>query len=51
MYVDEPAGSIKVDKLPVVWTVALAVCIIGIVLLGVVYSPWYNFITLAAMGL
>lgn len=51
MYVDQPAGSVKSGKLPMVWVVALGVCIFGVVLLGVVYSPWYNFISLAAAGL
>lgn len=51
MYVDQPAESIEVEKLPVVWAVALGVCIVGIVVLGVVYAPWYNFISLAAAGL
>jgi NADH-quinone oxidoreductase subunit N len=51
MYVDQPVESVKVKKLPAVWAVALAVCIIGIVLLGVVYSPLYNFIMLAAARL
>jgi len=50
MYVDQPLSSAKVDKLPLVWSVALTVCIIGIVLLGVVYTPWFNFISLAAAG-
>jgi len=51
MYVDQPAELLKSDKPPVVWAIALAVCIFGVVLLGVVYSPWYNFISLAAAGL
>ncbi len=51
MYVDQPVGSLKVDKLPAIWAAALAVCIIGVVLLGVVFAPFYNFISLAAAGL
>jgi NADH-quinone oxidoreductase subunit N len=50
MYVDQPLISAKVDKLPLVWSLALIVCIMGIVVLGVVYTPWYNFISLAAAG-
>lgn len=50
MYVDQPSVEMKVDKLPVVWAAALAVCILGIVVLGVIFTPWYNFISLAAAG-
>ena len=50
MYVDQPVVEMKVDKLPVIWGVALAVCIVGIIVLGVIYTPWYNFISLAAAG-
>lgn len=51
MYVDQPVGSGQVDRLPAIWAFALAICIIGVVLLGVVYSPLYNYLALAAAGL
>jgi len=50
MYVDKPVVEMKVDKLPLIWGVALAVCVVGIVVLGVIYTPWFNFISLAAAG-
>ena len=51
MYVDQPLSGIKVNKLPILWAIALSICIIGIVLLGIVYAPLYDFISLAAVGL
>ncbi len=51
MYLDQPAGEIQVQKFPVLWAIALAVCVIGVVLFGVIYAPWFGFITRAAAGL
>jgi NADH-quinone oxidoreductase subunit N len=50
MYVDPPASEKKLMRPPLVWNVALVVCILGIILLGVVYSPWFGYISLAAAG-
>lgn len=51
MYLEQPAGEIQVQKFPVLWAIALAVCVIGVVLFGVIYAPWFGFITQAATGL
>jgi len=50
MYVDPPASEKKLLRPPLVWNVALVICILGIILLGVVYSPWFGYISLAAAG-
>ncbi len=50
MYLDPPPVKAEVGSLPVLWKLALAFCIIGIVLLGVIYAPWFNGISLAAAG-
>lgn len=50
MYVDPPASEKHFEKFPLCWSLALAFCIIGIIVLGVVYSPWFNAISLAAAG-
>ena len=50
MYLDPPPVKAEVGNLPILWKIALAFCIIGIVLLGVIYAPWFNGISLAAAG-
>jgi len=50
MYLDPPPVKAEVGNLPLLWKIALAFCIIGIVLLGVIYAPWFNGISLAAAG-
>jgi NADH-quinone oxidoreductase subunit N len=32
------------------WKVALGVCIAGVLILGVIFAPWYNLSTMAASG-
>jgi NADH-quinone oxidoreductase subunit N len=51
MYVDEPVGDLVLLKKPKLWTIALVICVLGIFLLGIFFSPWYKFATAAAFGL
>ena len=51
MYLDQPSGDYQVQNFPILWGIALGICIIGIILLGVIYTPWFDFISLAAAGL
>ncbi len=50
MYLDPPPVKTEVGNMPRLWKVALAFCIISVVLLGVIYAPWFNGISLAAAG-
>lgn len=50
MYLDAPAETTWEDTAPLLWKFALAFCIISIVVLGVIYAPWYNGIFLAGAG-
>lgn len=50
MYLDEPVETKWQVTPPLLWKLALAFCIIGILVLGVIYAPWYNGISLAAAG-
>ena len=50
MYVDEPIGEMLPVKKSALWTAALAVCILGIIVLGIFFTPWFGFATQAAAG-
>lgn len=50
MYIDAPAETTWDGKAPLLWKLALAFCIVSIVVLGVIYTPWFNGISLAAAG-
>lgn len=48
MYLDSPTETTLEVRTPLLWKLALALCIIGIILLGVIYAPWYDGIQIAA---
>jgi len=48
MYLDPPTEAQWDYSTTFLWKIALAVCIIGILVLGVVYAPWFNQLLLAA---
>ena len=48
MYLDPPTETQWDYSTTFLWKIALAVCIIGILVLGVVYAPWFNQLLLAA---
>ncbi|MCX6055805.1 MAG: NADH-quinone oxidoreductase subunit N [Chloroflexi bacterium] len=50
MYVDEPAKDTQVFEKSILWTVALGICVFGILLLGIFFTPWFGFATQAAAG-
>lgn len=50
MYLDAPAETNWNGPVPLLWKLALAFCIISIVVLGVIYAPWFNAISIAAAG-
>ncbi len=51
MYLSEPVKEFTYKRLPVLWQVALGICIIGIIVLGVVYIPWYSLAVSVGGGL
>jgi NADH-quinone oxidoreductase subunit N len=51
MYVDDPEGNEKLKSPSLYWKVTLAACVVGIIVLGVILSPWFNFASLAAGGM
>jgi NADH-quinone oxidoreductase subunit N len=50
MYLDEPVGEWKETPLPWGWALGAGVCLLGVIILGVYLSPWFNWATLAAAG-
>ncbi|NTU75434.1 MAG: NADH:ubiquinone oxidoreductase subunit N, partial [Anaerolineaceae bacterium] len=50
MYVDEPVGEPLKIKKSLLWTIALSLCIVGILILGIFFTPWFKFAALAAAG-
>lgn len=51
MYLDQYEGEAADTKPKVFWMAALAVCIFGIILLGVLFTPWFALASQAAIGL
>jgi len=47
MYLEEPVESARKVTLSLQWKLALAFCIVSIIVLGVIYAPWFNSISLA----
>jgi NADH-quinone oxidoreductase subunit N len=50
MYLDEYQGKVKLIKAPVIWYAALAVCILGILILGIFFTPWFSAASLASIA-
>jgi len=50
MYLDEPVGSWNPAKKSIGWAAAVAVCVAGVLVIGVFLSPWFNWAVLAAGG-
>jgi len=50
MYLDKPDETSWKVTPALQWRVALALCIACIILLGVIYAPWLNGISLAVTG-
>ncbi len=51
MYLDQYEGKAAMVKPNVLWLAALAVCILGIIILGVLFTPWFSMASQASMGL
>jgi NADH-quinone oxidoreductase subunit N len=51
VYLDRSADEEKPLLVTRPWSIALGVCIIGIILLGTFFAPWYNLTQLAAQAL
>jgi len=51
MYVDEPKTEFTLDKVSLQWKITLVVCVIAVIVLGVLFSPWYGFALTAAGGI
>lgn len=50
MYLDEPAGEWKETTPPLGWSLGVAFCLVGVILLGIYLAPWFNWATIAAAG-
>ncbi len=50
MYLDQYEGKAGVIKPKILWAAALAVCIIGVIVLGVLFTPWFSLATQASFG-
>lgn len=50
MYVDEPVGDFTSVKPTLQWKAILVVCILGILVMGVIFAPWFGFASGAALG-
>jgi NADH-quinone oxidoreductase subunit N len=51
MYVDEPKGEFTPTSIPVLWTIGLGFALMAVLVLGVIFTPWFDFASLAALGL
>lgn len=51
MYLDQYEGKTTAVKPNILWMAALAVTIIGIIILGVFFTPWFSLASQAAIGL
>jgi NADH:ubiquinone oxidoreductase subunit 2 (subunit N) len=50
MFVDEPLATFTTTKRPFKWTGALLFCLVGIIVLGILFTPWFRFASLAGAG-
>jgi NADH-quinone oxidoreductase subunit N len=50
MFVDEPLATFTTTKRPFKWTGALLFCLVGIIVLGMLFTPWFRFASLAGAG-
>jgi len=51
MYVDEPKGDFTPTPIPVLWAIGLGFCLLAVLVLGVIFTPWFDLASLAALGL
>jgi NADH-quinone oxidoreductase subunit N len=51
MYVDEPQKEFTLERISLQWKVTLVVCVVAVIVLGVVLSPWFGFASTAAGGI
>ncbi len=50
MYLDEPEDKVTFEKPSALWIAAIAICIAGVIILGVIFSPWFAAATQVANG-
>lgn len=50
MYMEAPDSQVSFAKPPVLWLIALVVCLAGIIILGVVFTPWFSAAMQVATG-
>lgn len=51
VYQGQPADTGKIIQFTAPWQVAILVCIVGILFLGTIYSPWYNLSSMGSLSL
>jgi hypothetical protein len=51
MYLDQYEGEAVIVKPSALWMAALVACILGIIILGVLFSPWFAMASRAVIGL
>ena len=50
MYLDLPASEWNFSHAPAGWIIAMVICVLGIVVMGVLLSPWFGWAAQAAAG-
>lgn len=50
MYLDQPAGEWNETRAPAGWWVGVALCVAGVLVLGIYLAPWFHWASLAAAG-
>lgn len=50
MYLDEPSAQWDYSQPSKGWVAALLICMAGVLMLGILFSPWFNWASLAAKG-